>query len=116
MQPLNLRLAETELPENRAAELFDEMRRRDFELTDRMFASLMVFQWIAAIVAALVIAPRTWAGAYSSTNIHVWAALFLGGAITLVPVTLALQYPGHVITRHVIGIGQMLMSALLIHL
>jgi len=116
MQPLNLRLAEAEPQENRALELFNEMRERDFRLTDRMFASLMVLQWIGAIVAALVITPRTWVGEFNATHIHVWAAIFLGGAITLVPVTLAFQCPGQVITRHVIGIGQMLMSALLIHL
>ncbi len=45
----------------RANQLFDQMREGIYRRTDRMFAGLMVFQWIAGIVAALVIAPTTWA-------------------------------------------------------
>src|SRR5205823_6408228 len=54
----------------------DEIHRR----TDRMFANLMIFQWIAGIAAALWISPRTWAGASSQVHVHVWAAVFLGVA------------------------------------
>ena len=45
-----------------------------------------------------------------------WAAIFLGGAITLFPVSLALLQPGKKLTRYVIAVSQMLMSALLIHM
>src|SRR5207302_3533886 len=44
------------------------------------------------------------------------AALFLGGLIIVLPVGLAAFRPGNIWTRHTIGIGQMLMGALLIHL
>ncbi|MCD6050983.1 MAG: signal transduction histidine kinase, partial [Verrucomicrobia bacterium] len=70
----------------RAARHFSEHLDRIHRHTDRMFAGLMVFQWIAAIVVALVVSPKTWAGQYSETHIHVWAALLLGGVITLLPV------------------------------
>ncbi|MGH7839490.1 MAG: histidine kinase dimerization/phospho-acceptor domain-containing protein, partial [Candidatus Binataceae bacterium] len=46
--------------------------------------------------------------------VHVWAAVFLGGAIAGFPITLAMLYPGRKITRHVIAVGQMLTSGLLI--
>ena len=105
-----------EATERRAIELYDEMRAQAFTRTDRMFACLMVLQWIGGIIAALVISPRAWAGEFSSTHVHVWAAIFLGGVITMVPVTMALEYPGEVLTRHVVAVGQMMMSALLIHL
>src|SRR5207249_5843876 len=49
-------------------------------------------------------------------HIHVWAAIFLGGIISLFPCALALTWPGRAFTRHAIAIGQTLMSALLIHL
>jgi hypothetical protein len=39
----------------------------------------MMFQWAAAIVAAVWIAPRTWAGQYSHIHLHVWVSIFLGG-------------------------------------
>ena len=47
---------------------------------------------------------------------HVWAAVVLGGAITAFPVLLALFRPGEALTRYTIGVAQMLMGALLIHL
>jgi two-component system sensor histidine kinase/response regulator len=100
----------------RANQLFDQMREGIYRRTDRMFAGLMVFQWIAGIVAALVIAPTTWAGGESSTNLHVWAAIFIGGANALLPVVLVLTMPGKAITRQVIAICQMLTSCLLIDL
>jgi signal transduction histidine kinase len=81
-----------------------------------MFAGLMLFQWVAGIAAALWISPRTWIGTQSRIHFHVFAAVVIGGAITSLPVWLAWKKPGHTITRHVIAIGQMLTSALLIHL
>jgi len=74
--------------------LFDAYQQQIYRRTDRLFAYLMVGQWIAGIVFALVVSPRTWAGTESSTHAHVWAAVFLGGAISLFPAMLALLNPG----------------------
>src|SRR5205807_1588986 len=60
--------------------------------------------------------PKTWAGASSQTHWHVWAAIFLGGAIASFPVFLVWKQPGRALTRHTIAVAQMLTSALLIHL
>jgi signal transduction histidine kinase/CheY-like chemotaxis protein/HPt (histidine-containing phosphotransfer) domain-containing protein len=84
--------------------------------TDRLFAGLMAFQWLACIVTALWISPRTWIGTYSNVHIHIWAAILLGGAIAVFPIFLAIYNPGKTLTRHVMAVSQMLMSALLIHL
>jgi signal transduction histidine kinase len=100
----------------RAAFLFEEQRREIFERTSRLFAALMALQWLGGIAAALWIAPQRWAGSYSDVHPHVWAAVFLGGAISFLPVALALTQPSRMSTRHVIAIGQTLTSALLIHL
>jgi PAS domain S-box-containing protein len=100
----------------RAREIFDQHRQAAFTNTDRMFSVLMIVQWLAGIAAALWISPRTWAGPYSQTHIHVWAAVFLGGAISLFPIALALGRPGCTSTRFIIAIAQMLYSGLLIHL
>src|SRR6058998_2231400 len=105
-----------ELIARRSAELFRAHRQRIYELTDRLFAGLMLFQWVAAIAAAYWVSPLTWAGAASRTHLHVWAAVFLGGACTLFPVGLAVGWPGRAFTRYAVASGQMLMSALLIHL
>ncbi len=98
----------------RAAILFDELRLRIFRQTDRLFAGLMVVQWIGAIVAALWLSPTTWSGGQSSVNIHVWVAIFLGGALTALPLMLVLRRPGNALTRHAIAVCEMLFSALLI--
>src|SRR5205823_66512 len=66
--------------------------------------------------AALWVSPKAWAGATSYTHPHVWAALFLGGAISALPILLAVTRPGHLSTRYTVAVGQMLMGALLIHL
>jgi PAS domain S-box-containing protein len=100
----------------RTAELFAEHQNGIYKRTDRMFAGLMLFQWLAGIAAAIWISPRTWIGTQSHIHFHVFAAVVIGGAITSLPVWLAWKKPGHTITRHVIAIGQMLTSALLIHL
>ena len=65
-----------------ADELFHEHQLQTYRRTDRMFAALMVIQWLASIAAALWISPRTWSGSSSQLHIHVWAAIFLGGTIT----------------------------------
>jgi signal transduction histidine kinase len=84
--------------------------------TDKMFARLMIFQWLAGIAAAIWISPRTWVGTVSQVHVHVWASIFLGGAISSVPVILAWLKPGAALTRHTIAIAQTMTSALLIHL
>ena len=102
--------------DERAAFLLHQSQQVIYRRTDRMFAGLMIFQWIAGVVAALVISPRAWEGLHSHVHIHVWAAVFLGGLLTAFPVSLAFLRPGEKSTRYVIAASQMLMSALLIHL
>jgi len=100
----------------RAQALFSERWRRNAAETDRLFAGLMIVQWAACVVFALVVSPRTWIGAYSQVHVHVWAAVLLGGALASLPVVLALRRPAETLTRHVIAVAQVLFSALLIHL
>jgi signal transduction histidine kinase len=102
--------------ERRAADLFDQYQTDIYRRTDRLFAGLMGLQWIAGIVFALWVAPLTWVGTVSATHVHVWAAVVLGGIISLFPAILALVRPGMPSTRYIIATAQMLMGALLIHL
>jgi PAS domain S-box-containing protein len=102
--------------ETRTRFLFDGSQQKTWVRTDRLFACLMAVQWLAGIAAALWISPRTWTGAMSEVHIHVYAAFLLGGAISALPILLVLVRPGATYTRHFIAAGQMLTSALLIHL
>ena len=106
----------SESTNDRAEELFQQHRRQIFRQTDQLFARLMLFQWVACIIIALVVSPRTWDGASSQVHIHVWSAILIGGAISLFPVWMTRVWPGAVATRYVIAVAQMLMSALLIGL
>ena len=102
--------------ETRAKALFDEHRQRVYVQTDHLFSWFLVIQWLAAIACAFWISPRTWSGTMSRTHFHVWVAIFLGGLITLFPAFLAHRHPGKPATRYLVGIAQMLIGALLIHL
>ncbi len=116
MEKIKQRLHYEEKVAARALVLFEEHRLQINKNTDRLFAWLMIFQWIAGIAAAIWISPRTWSGQFSQVHLHVYAAVFLGGAITFLPAILGFVRSGETSTRYVIAVSQMLMSALLIHL
>ena len=105
-----------EAVDRRARELFQRQRQRVLRRNDRLFAGLLGFEWVAAMLTALYISPQTWIGPGHQGHPPFLIALGLGGAITCLPILLALARPGQVVTRHLIAVGQMLMSALLIHL
>jgi signal transduction histidine kinase/DNA-binding response OmpR family regulator len=96
--------------------IFQEQRQQILRRTDRLFAALMILQWLGGIVAALLLTPQTWEGSESSVHLHVWLAVVLGGVLAIPPVLLAWWFPGRLFTRHVIAVTQMLFSALFIHI
>src|SRR5438128_2218847 len=95
---------------DRADELFQQHRQEIYRNTDQLFARLMLFQWVAAIMIAMIISPRTWVGQSSYIHIHIWAAIFMGGAISVFPIWMTRAWPGAALTRHIIAVAQMLMS------
>ncbi|NUQ50831.1 MAG: response regulator, partial [Phycisphaerae bacterium] len=96
--------------------LFSEHRHRIHVRADHIFAILMVVQWAAGIIWALLVSPRTWSGSASAVHVHVWTAVLLGGLLSAAPIACVLYRPGTALTRHVVAAAQMLWSALLIHL
>ena len=82
----------------RADELFIEYQHDIHRQTDRLFAGLMGFQWLLGIAFSLWVAPLTWAGAESSTHPHVWAAVVLGGIVSIFPALLGWFRPGQLST------------------
>jgi hypothetical protein len=100
----------------RAAELYKAQTDIRRAKVDKLFAMLLIVEWIAGILCALVISPYAWAGKEKVLHMHVWVAILGGAGITILPVLLAYLRPGTALTRHVIAASQMLASALLIHL
>src|SRR5688572_23746788 len=105
-----------EVPPERVRELAAEAEFAVHRRADRVFAILLALEWAAAVALAVWVTPLTWQGGESRTHPHVVAALLLGGLIASLPIALAVLQPGRVRTRHVVAVGQMMMSALLIHL
>jgi PAS domain S-box-containing protein len=102
--------------EERGAEIMKGDLHQSRVSTDRLFALLMVLQWIAAMVLAFAFTPTTWTGADSKIHIHVWSAIVLGFLLSSLPVLLAWCQPGAVATRHTIAAAQMLFASLFVHL
>ena len=100
MKQTNAKSADAETNARRVAELFNEHQQDIHKRTDHMFAVLMTLQWVGGVVAAYWISPRAWVGTTSQTHIHVWAALFLGAAISSLPIFLAVTRPGRSSTRY----------------
>ena len=61
----------TNSPCVRAQELFEQQWKENAARTDRMFAVLMIVQWLGAIVTALIISPRAWDESHSHVHQHV---------------------------------------------
>jgi serine phosphatase RsbU (regulator of sigma subunit) len=101
----------------------DNVRR-----VDRLFAYLMIGQWMFGLLLAVFFSPYGWTayGGIGKRQHTEWAieintfnlqlAIFLGGVISSLPVALAFLRPGWIVTRYVIACAQMMWSALLIHL
>ena len=96
--------------------LFQEHLDSVYRRRDRVFAWLMLAQWVFGVCIALVYSPYGWEGKVQSTHLHVYYALFVGGALSGSTILLTIFRPGWVVTRHAVAVTQMLWSALLIHL
>ena len=114
--PLDRLPIDADARSRRAEALFEEQRLSLFRRADRLFAGLMVAQWVFGVGIALVSSPFTWSGGERSLHPHVLTAVLLGGAVSGLPFALALLRPGATSTRMVIAVAQVLWSALLIHL
>ncbi len=102
--------------EERARALFKVQRRAAMGEVDRLFIFVMAAQWAFGMLIAFTVSPYAWSGTVKTVHVHVQIALWLGGALSALPIALAILRPGDFVTRHVMAIAQMLWSALLIHL
>ena len=95
---------------------FQRHCRGVWQRTDHLFSALLILQWLAAMGVAIWFTRRTWIGATPALPLHILAAIFLGGLITVFPVGLSLFRPAQTLTRHIVAFSQILMSGLLIDL
>jgi signal transduction histidine kinase/DNA-binding response OmpR family regulator len=112
LHPSNLERGVEERTTALFRQAYDALARK----VSHVFAFLFVGPWIFAIGLAFWRSPRTWNGADASVHPHVYAAIFLGGILTALPIALAKLRPEAASTRYVIAVTQMLFGSLLIHL
>ncbi len=101
---------------SRAIRRFRNFQFQVHASTDRTFLKLLYAEWVFALVLALWYSPYAWEGKARAIHAHVWVALCMGGLLCALPTFLVRTRSGEVVTRHIVAIAQMLMSALLIHL
>jgi signal transduction histidine kinase len=99
----------------RTNELLGLHQREIWRANDRMFAGLLVFEWIVMMAVALGTTPWTYRGTERSLHPHAWEAIILGGMLVAMPLFLVRTASSRPFTRQIIAVSQMLMSALLIH-
>ena len=100
----------------RVAELYQSHRHAIFVATDRLFLALLVFQLLLAFAFSIWVAPNTWLGQSADFTSHILVDLGLTVGISAFLIALILTQPGRPLNRYFIAVGQMLISALLIHL
>ena len=86
-------IASPALPD-RAQQLFEGHLHQIRQRTDKLFYWLLLLQYPAAIVVALIWSPLAWSGSTSKIHFHVWLAVFFGGLITSLPLYLIRVNPG----------------------
>src|SRR5438270_9878698 len=86
----------------RANALYREYLDANYRRTSRLFVGLMIAQWLFGVLVSLVWSPYTWVGQTASLHVHVYTAVFLGGAVSSLPCYLALTRPTAVSTRWVV--------------
>jgi two-component system, sensor histidine kinase and response regulator len=96
---------------SRAEAILADDESRIFKSVDRLFATLILFQWTVAVGAALWMSP-------SQANVsgRLVTTVLNGGVIALLPLVMVSMAPGKPFTRHLVASGQMLMAALLVSL
>ncbi|MCD0459682.1 PAS domain-containing protein [Roseiconus lacunae] len=97
-------------------QLFDFRYNKECRWVHRFMAKLMLVQWMVGILFAFFWSPYTWIGSTSYVHLHVWAAVFAGGALSSFAALWVATFPNATHSRHVIAVSQMMWSALLIHL
>lgn len=96
-----------------------EFQRRTLENSvkvDGWMARLLLVQWLAAVLLAVILSPFAWDGATRQLHEHVWLSFGLGGLLSLPPSLMVKYMPGNLVTRLVVASAQVLFSTLFIHL
>ena len=108
--------ADTAFIKQRSEQLYRNERLTLSRRKDRMFAVLLALQWLAGIAVASWRGPHTPIPHLGVVSVEILTATVLGAVFAGVPLYFILRRPGGYLTRHIVAVGQMMFSALFIHL
>jgi len=100
----------------KAQKIFKSHLEKIYCQADVLFGGLLITEWIASILIAMLWTPKIWSGTISDIHLHVYLAVWLGLATISLPMFFIIRLPGKPITRHIVAVAQMIMTSFLIHL
>ncbi len=116
--PGAVRAVEIEIPpdlRHRTKEILQQDLDDGARRTSRLFALLLILQWIFVSGVTIWMTPYTWEGAASVIHPNCWEAIALGAIVVAYPIWSGIRRPIGDLTRHQIAIAQMGIGAILIH-
>lgn len=96
-------------------ELFRQRQLETQSAINRMFAILLLIQFVATIALAMFLTPLTWSAWESNVNVHVWGSILLGSVLAIYPAYLGMFRSRHSWTPYIIAAAQLGFSSLIIH-
>ena len=100
----------------RADELLGLQEQALYRRTNRLFACLLLAEWLVGIALALIVSPYTWIGDRQQVHLHVWLAILLGGTLSIFPAYICFKDPIRPLNRFLLTAAQMMTCALWVHL
>ena len=94
---------------------YQKARASLLRANNQLFGRILIASWLATTVVAYFVSPRTWVGEQSFLHPHVALALILGFFVAAVPGFLVIKYSDKVWASHLVGVGNMLVTGLLVH-
>lgn len=100
---------------NAKQQIHAELVLKNSKTTDKLFAYLLVFEWMVCVTITVTTSPLTWNGTQSTIHFHVLSSIFLGGLTALLPTYFLLKTPGAVMNKYLVTLAQFIFSVLIIH-
>jgi len=102
--------------EARTAALYTQFSEASDEKTNLLFLRLLMAEWAAGVVVALIVTPYSWNGSERLVHIHVWLSFVLGAILAIYPAMLFRRDPTSRRLKYVVASAQIFFSILFIHL
>lgn len=93
-----------------------ELVLKNTRTTDRLFAYLLIFEWIVCVVISLSSNQWPWSDGRITVHEHILLSVLLGGVTALWPAYFLLKSPGQVMNKYCVTLAQFIFSVLIIHI